>query len=296
MDDMNATQILEAEGQQSQDGAAPNEGSQDMGQPIDGAQQQASQQTNDWNPDQFQLKYRDTVVKPESREQLISLAQQGYSYSQRMHELNEREQQLNAQQAQYAQYQQLEEAFAKNPAFRQQILNYYNNALTPQQQQQQQNGTAGAQQLPPEIVQQIQGLTEFKNNFETYQQQQQAQQADQEVMSEVQSLQTKYKRDDWETPNSNGLTLIQEVVKHALDNGGIKLETAFRDIMFDQHTQNAQAEALKQQANSQQAARKAGIVSSGKNRGSTPPKEVNPASMDYNQIEKMIKSEYGITS
>jgi hypothetical protein len=307
--DQTVNEILEAEGQPQQAvdnsgyGSAPVEGTQDnnqveQGQPA--AQAQPGKPATvggdpNWNPEHFPLKFRDQIIKPKSREELIGLAQQGYSYSQRMHQLNEKEQQLNAQAQQYAQYQKLEQAFEQNPGFRKQILDWYNNSLSPAQQQEQKEGNAGASQLPPEIVNQIRELTEFKSTFEQHQQQQMQEQVDTEVRKEMDDLKQKYPREDWEIQNSNGLTLMQEIVKHSIDNGGIKLESAFRDKMFDQHTQNVQAETLKKQAEEAAAAKKAGVVSAGKGKGATPAQQPNPAGMDYSQIEKMIKAEYNIS-
>lgn len=299
-DQEEATAIAELPGQSEGTPQAPAEGTQDT-QPA--AENTGAPQTQtvggdpNWKANDWQLKYRDQTIVPKDKNHLISLAQQGYSYSQRMHELGEREKQLNSQSEQYKQYQALEEAFQKNPAFREQIMNWYQNSLTPGIKPPEKQQGENQPQLPPELLKEIQELKGWKQEFQTYQQQQLQQQAESEVASEIDKLKEKYSRQDWDQMGSNGLTLTQEVVKHALDNNGIKLESAFRDMMYDQQSKNSEAEGLKKAAELQAANKKAGVVSGGKGRNGGGHKADEPTSaMDYNQIEKMIKSDYGINS
>jgi len=282
------------------DARQPNE-SEDQ-TPVEGqennaeGQQQVTGGDPNWNPQEWQLKFRDQVVVPKDRNHLINLAQQGFSYSQRMQEMKSREDQLNAQKAQYDQYAKLEDAFARNPAFREQIMQWYQNSLTPGVTQSQAAAASPQQSsIPPELLQEIQSLKEWKQNFESFQQQQQEQQADNEIMSEIQQLQQKYARDDWESPASNGNSLLKEVIKHAYDLGGVKLETAYRDLMWDSHTKQSEIGGMKKAAEAQAASRKAGVIAGGRSKGAVP-KQVDTASMGYSDIEKLIKSEYGINS
>jgi hypothetical protein len=250
-----------------------------------------------WNPQQWQLKFRDQVVVPKDRTHLINLAQQGYSYSQKMQELKSREEQLNAQRAQYDEYQKLDEAFAKNPQFREQILNWYQQSLTPgTPARDAANASENQSSIPPELLKEIQGLTEWKKQFEQFQEQQKQTQADAEIMGEVNDLKQKYARDDWDSISSNGNSLVKEVMKHAYELGGVSLETAYRDLMWDTHTKNAQVEGMKKAAESQKAAKAAGFVAGGKSKGAVPAPEINPASMGYGDIERLIRQEYGINS
>ena len=275
--------------------------------PVEGTEsnnQSGSQQTQQtggdpaWDGKAWQLKFRDQTIVPKDRNHLINLAQQGYSYSQRMHEVKQKEDQLNAQQAQYDQYKKLEEAFEKNPNFREQIMQWYQSSLTPGVGQQQ-AATAGAQQssIPPELLREIQELKGWKEEFTQFQQQQLEQKADQEIASEMEALKGKYARDDWDTPSSNGDTLLKEVIKHAYELRGVKLETAYRDLMWDAHTKDAEVTGMKKATESQKAARAAGVVAGGKSKaGGAPPAEVNPASMDYRDIERLVRQEYNLTS
>jgi hypothetical protein len=273
--------------------------------PVEGqenSQQQEGQQTvggdPSWNPKEWQLKFRDQTIVPKDRNHLVSLAQQGYSYSQRMNELKQREAQLNSQSQQYEQYKQLEQAFEKNPQFREQIMQWYQNSLTPGvAPQSQANATPQQSSIPPELLKEIQELKGWKEEFTQYQQQQLEAKADQEIQSEIQSLQQKYQRDDWETPSSNGGdTLMKEIIKHAYEMGGVKLEVAYRDLMWDQHTKDAEIGGMKKATESQKAARAAGTVAGGKSKGASAAPAFNPAGMDYRDIEKQIKHDFSINN
>jgi len=253
-----------------------------------------------FNPDEWQLKYRDQTIKPKDRDHLVNLAQQGFSYSQRMHELKTREEQMEKNAGRFQQYEKLEKAFESNPQFRDQIFQWYNQSFTPAQQQKQQQQvqqeSGSPTSIPPELLQEIASLKEWKLSWEAQQAQEQASQADAEVLSEIDGLKKKYARDDWDTQASNGMTLSQEIIKHALDNGGIKLETAYRDLMWDSHVKTTEAEIFKKADENKKASAKAGFVAGGKSKGAQQPKEVSQMGMNYDDVEKLIKTQYNITS
>ena len=89
--------------QEQHDDAPQVEGQQNS----DAGQQQVGGDPN-WNPSEWQLKFRDQTIVPKDRAHLVNLAQQGFSYSQRMQELKQREEQLNGKSQQYDQYAKLE--------------------------------------------------------------------------------------------------------------------------------------------------------------------------------------------
>jgi hypothetical protein len=266
-----------------------------------GARQQAGKQSSadDFVPDKWQLKYRDKVVVPKDRDHLINLAQQGFSYSQRMAELKQRETEIENNRQRYEQYEKLDKAFEANPQFRKQIFDWYNQSFSPEQKQQaeqqvQQQAGPAAAQIPQELLQEIASFRQFKEQFEQQQEQQASAAAEKEVQTEIEELKKKYPRDDWDTLSSNGMTLAQEIIKHALDNGSIKLETAYRDLMWDQHVKSIEAETLKKAAEQSKVAKRAGIVAGGKAKGVQAPAPVDYGKLDYRDIEKLVKEEYNI--
>jgi hypothetical protein len=253
---------------------------------------QEAQQSN-WNPNDWQLKYRDQTITPRDKKHLTDLAQKGFSYSQRLEEMNKREEELNGLKGRYSQYEKLEEAFEKNPEFRKQLFDMYNGVLTPGMKKEGQ--PANGQSVPPEVLKEIQELKGWKQTFEQQQEEQAQAKVEQEIMGEMDELKKKYTRDDWETPSSNGNTLLKEICQHAYNLGGVKLETAYRDLMWDQQSKNAEAEGRKAAANAQKAGAKAGIVSGGKSKGSVAPPSVDPRSLGYGGMTAHLVKELGLT-
>ena len=293
-ENMTSQEILDAEqptGVETQTEEAPREGTENTA----GKSEQTVGGDSSWNAKEWQLKFRDQTIVPKDKHHLVSLAQQGYSYSQRMHELKQREDQLNGKSQQYDQYAKLEAAFEKNPGFREKLMQWYQDSLTPGTAP---TATAAPSQssIPPELLKEIQDLKGWKAEWEKSQQEQKKEKADQEIHAEVESLKSKYARDDWDTPSSNGLTLAKEVMKHAYELGGVKLETAYRDLMWDSHTKSAEITGIKKATENQAAAKKAGVVSGGKSRGASPAAPVNTAEMGYDQIAKLVQQDYGIQS
>jgi hypothetical protein len=281
----------------------PQEGSNvEASREIQQGQQPANGKTNaageTWDGSKWQLKYRDQTIIPKDRDHLVNLAQQGFSYSQRMEELKNREKQIETQSGKYAQYEKLEKAFESNPQFRDQVYKWYDQSFTPAQKQAAETTTqqqAGGN-IPPELLQEIASLKEFKAQFEAQQEQQAVAKADEQVISEIDDLKKQFPRDDWDSQASNGMTLTQEIIKHALDNGGMKLKTAYKDLMWDQHVKTTEAETLKKSAENKKASAKAGIVAGGKSKGAVAPTEPDPASMgSYNDIEKHVRQLYNIS-
>jgi len=64
--------------------------------------------------------------------------------------------------------------------------------------------------------------------------------------------------------------------------------------MWDSHTKDAEVNGMKKATESHAAARKAGTVAGGRSKGAVPASELNPAAMDYRDIEKQIKADFGI--
>lgn len=290
--------VQELEGQQESgvqdNGGAPVEG---QGENQDGQAQTEGQQSSAqpaWNAQEYALKYRDKEILPRDRQHLIDLAQQGFSYSQRMAELKDREKQLEAQRGKYSQYSQLEEAFAKNPTFRKKVLEWYNNSMSPDGGQQEEGSQAAA--IPKELAETIRELQERVGKYDEERQTHEQERADKELMGEIDELKKKYSRQDWDQLASSGKTLMQELCEHAYNMGGIKLETAYRDLMWDSHTKNSEASGRKAAAESAAAAKKAGMVSGGKSKGAASPQESNTSGLSYDQLVHHVQKEYNLSS
>lgn len=262
-------------------------------------QQQMQQQLPSWNGQEYALKFRGRDIVPESKDKLLNWAQLGYSYDKRAADLKAREEQIAQQQQAHEQYERLAQAFEANPAFKQQILNLYYQSLNGQQQGQQQqqlsqDGQQGQQaQQTPDMAQ----FAPYLSKIEQIEQQVQAwqsKQADDSLNSEVNSLKEKYPDVDWETPDENGVTLLQDVMQDAFKHGGLPLEYAFRNKHWDTAMENAKANALKAQQEQIIAQKKKGIVA-GAPRPAQPVQKqpVNPRDLSYDAIARQALSAVG---
>lgn len=216
---------------------------------------QGQAQSSNWNPTEWQLDYRGQKVTPRDKDHLRQLAQQGYSYSQSMAMLKKQQQDL---QNRYSRYQTLEQTFEQHPELANQIwgsVQQYLQQVNQPQQQAQPNGQQAY--VPPELLQKVQELDQFRNQYVE-------KQADQELEAEISQLKSKYADQPWDVDNGDGNgTLIYRVMKHAYDGNYPSLNAAYRDLMWDAHMTNTKAETLKKAQETRQAQTKAGVISGG---------------------------------
>ena len=245
---------------------------------------------SDFNPQQWGLKYRDQTVFPKDRAHLVTLAQQGFGATQRLSELNRREAQLKAVADKYAMYDQLEKGWEGNPAIKQELAALVSKYAGQQGQQGQQQQTPQGTQpqaasvagLPPEVQQTIKGLrdeiAQLKQVAQVIPQMQQRWQTidereqDTALKGELEALKAndKYKGFDWATDSGDGALNVR-VMKRALELGGVPLETALKDIMWDAQRTNVEASTLQNVAEQTRQNRKAGIVQGGRSAAPPPP-------------------------
>lgn len=239
-----------------------------------------------WNGQEYALNFRGKQIVPRDKEHLLRLAQQGYSYETRAQELARREQEIQSRSERYSQLEQLQQAFETNPILQQQLIEMYRNSLAGQQQPVDSNGGQHADNgIYHTLLDKYQTLEQKLGSYEQ-------QQADAALDSEIKSLQGKYQRQDWDMSDENGQSLTQAVIKRAYDLGGVPLETAYRDLMWDSQQQNVQAEALKKQQQTRQAQTRAGVVSTGT--GAQRPAQqqnIDLRSMNYNDIARLAMSQ-----
>jgi hypothetical protein len=215
---------------------------------------QAASNTSTWNPEEWAINVNGQKVLPKSRENILQWANQGYGYSQKAAELNKQRQELEAQKGQYAQYSQLNEAFEKNPSFRNKIIELYQQSqqgtATPQQQ-------AQVGQLPPEIMQKLQRVDSLESEFQAIKEEKEDKLLDQEI----QSLQSKFKDEPWNVDAGQG-TLLFQVLKKAQETGLTNLEDVYKMIRFDHVRANTEAATRKQLADQQAENARKGVVAS----------------------------------
>jgi len=237
----------EAEGSEP---SQPTDGGQQApdqpgGQPASENQEQQQSQQPAWDPNEYALNYRGTRQLPASKEELINLAQQGFSYSQEMARLKQERQKL---QEQYGHYNQFDQLLRNNPALAQRV------AQTVQEYNSNQGGGQTQQYVPPEVFSRLQYLEQEAKKRA-------AQDQDRLLDQEVTSVKQRYPNHDWKT-------FERQLLQFAYNNGITNLDHAYRALTWENAQAAAKATALKQQQQARVQATQQGIVQQGQ---STPP-------------------------
>jgi hypothetical protein len=203
--------------------APPEQPSQPQAQAPQPQQQAAQEIEFTWNGKQIKAPISDPRVK--------QWAAQGYDYSQRMAEFNKTQQEIAQRQQQIAEienrYKPIDEFVKQNPDWWTHVQSQWENrqrALDP---------TNPLAQELSQVKNQLQEINQFKEQLLTEKQLQQREQLDRALADEVQSIRKTYSNLDWDSPDANGYSLEQQVIKYAVDNGIRKFTTAFRDYYHD---------------------------------------------------------------
>jgi len=226
------------------------------------AEPQATPAAPQWNPTEWQLKYRGQTIQPKSREELVALAQKGHSYSQSMQELNQTRSQIEKQ---YGPYRQLSEAFEKDPnlarAVSESIQAYVRGGAQGQ-------GAAPAQPQAggqdPLIYGKLAELDNFRTEYQNAQ-------ADKTFQEEVEKLKAAYPDQPWDIDNGEG-SLLHQVLKHTLEGEYPSIQAAWRDMHWDSYITNVKAQALKEAQAQRDALKNQGVLSGGRAAGGMQPR------------------------
>lgn len=217
------------------------------------AQQPSGQPQPVWNGQEWQLKYRGNPYVPKSREELVSLAQRGFSYSQEMEKINrERAQyneQLNTLKSQYGHYDKFDNLLKSNPALAERIMQVA-------QEYQSQPGKTGNGQVDHRVYGE---LTNRLQQLESQNSERINSEYDRKLADSLATIRKQYPSHDWEYDDGNG-NLEKQLLQFAYDNGITNLDHAYRAMMWDSNSTNAKADALKQQAAKTQQATRAGVI------------------------------------
>ena len=204
-----------------------------------------------WNPQEYELNYKGQKVYPKDRNHLITLAQQGFGASQQLETLNRRQQEIEQQGQQYAQYSELDKAFKTNPVFAQKIYGLLQEA--------QQNQQAGVEEQDPrqqQLFQEVETLKQWRSQYLQSE-------ADRQLQQDIEGLKKNHPDHDWDADLDGSGSLTGKILRHAYENGlHNNLALAYKDFMWDSIAVNSKSNALKQHTQQQQMQRKQGIVTS----------------------------------
>jgi hypothetical protein len=264
------------------------DGQQGGGQPQAGDQQTNTQgQQEVFDGSKWVLKYRGSPYTPKSRDELVNLAQKGFSYEQEMGRFkNERQQltgQLEALRKQYAHYDEFDGLLKGNPALQEKIAQLI-------QEMNAGGGANGGQggganfQLINKLMGEINDLKGFRDEFTNAE-------YDRKVAASLEKLKSSHPDHDWEHDDGTG-NLEKKILQFALENGITNLDVAYRAMMFDHAGTNASAAALKKAAEDKQRAAKAGIIQSGAAPGGGGMQKGGyKPGMSYNELARQMEGE-----
>lgn len=241
--------------------------------PPEGAAPQPAPE-NSWDPKPWELKYNGQPVYPKDQNHLKMLAQKGWSYEQRMADLNRQQSEWQSQVEKYKRlepYEKLDHAFRSNPEFARQIMEL--------KERYEQGQTQQGEEDP-----RLQAIQQKLEKFESFHQTFEEQRATETLEKSKTELREKFKDFDWDSIDENGNTLMQRVMRHALETKMYDINRAFRDLMFDEVQLRASVQGKQQAANAVQQAHKAGIVETGRPTPPAPVKPFNPAGKTWNDV------------
>lgn len=242
-------------------------------------QQQQQQQQPTWNGSEYQLNYRGQMVAPQSKEELINLAQKGYSYSQAMEQLKKErsawEEEMKSKKALFDKYDQFDGMLKKNPQLTQHLMQQIQDFHSQAKQQ-----GAGPQQqqsyVPPELVDRIGALEQMIAMREQAE-------ADSKLDADLAALRHKHPNYAWDGENG----LEQQLLQFADYNNIISLDHAFRIMMWDSMQTEQRANGMKQV----QQQRRQGIVQSGQPAPVSPKAPTYKRGDSYNDLAERMAAE-----
>lgn len=226
-----------------------------------------------WDPKPWAYQYKGQSYYPKDKNHLLSLAEKGHAFAQRLGEVNR---QWEDRFKPYQQYEELDNHFKTNPEFARAVQDLYKRHQAPQE-----HGDPQVQQVMSELAE----LKQWKQVEEE-------RKADGEIEKAKTDLMSKYKDFDWTTTDDEGFNLMQRVIEHGLKNKIYNLHTAFKDLKWDEVQQKKEIDGRRQAAAGIQQAHKAGIVDAGKPSPKPQPKPFDPSKHSYDQLAQMAIKEF----
>ncbi len=203
------------------------------------------------------------IKVPANDPRIRQWAAQGYDYSQRVAMLKQQQEEFQAQAKAFEPYKQIDEYVKSNPDWWSHVQDSWaqaqakRDAATPGSQAEADANAQMAEIEKHPIIQQ----------FKSFMEQQQAEKVahqraeeDKVLTGEIQSIRDQYKDLDWDSPDQEGYSLEQRVLKHAVENGIKNFRAAFRDYNHDRLVKLAEQRAMEQVTKDAQKRTKLGLL------------------------------------
>lgn len=246
---------------------------------------------------ELEFLYGDKAVKvPFTDPRVKQWASQGYDYAQKMAEFNRRNGEFEALQKSHAPYKAIDEYAKQNPDWWKHVESSFEARKlggAPAASANQDLEALKAQ-LKAELESEFKPIKEFHTNFVEKEQ-------DERLGQEIESIRKEYANLDWDTPDQQGQSLEQRVVKHAIEMGldGSKkghFRAAFRDFNHEHLVKNAEDKGKEQINKELQKRTKLGLLGA----SPTPKKGIAQAegvkNKSWNDLEREALEELGIAN
>jgi hypothetical protein len=224
----------------------------------------------EWKGDDWKFNWNGKDIVPESREKLITWANQGYNYSQRMGDLNKTHAQRMAEaearertakeiESKYSPFAQVNEYAEKNPDW----WNHVKQSFEQRQAQEKGLDPKLAEILTP-LQQKLNAMEQEAADRRAAEEQakvfEQNQKEDQALESEIDAIRKQQPNIDLSARDESGETLERRILLHASENGIRSFRAAYRDYLHDQLVVQQGAQTRLQAVRGQQAEAKAGLL------------------------------------
>ena len=243
--------------------------------------------------DEYEFTWNGKQIKA-NREKVLQWANQGYDYAQKMSDYNKRNTEIERIKQEliktYEPYEQINKYAQKNPDWWNHVVNQYENRSI-QTTNQPQGG-----EIPRAVLEKLESLENFKSQFEEKISAEQREREDQALGQEVQSIRKQYPNLDFDTPDSEGFSLEQRVMKHAVDNGINSFRAAFRDLRHDDLLKLAQEKAKEETAKTLQSRTKQGIMGTSSSPKTGLGRAENVKSKSWDDLKDEALKELGIVA
>jgi hypothetical protein len=238
-----------------------------------------------FDPQGLGYKFRNETIYPKDRNEAIELLQLGHSYRVNKPKWEQERQAYSAYEAKkdvYQRYDQLSAALQANPEFRSEL----EQLATKYSGQKPQGQPKEPSAIPPEILETVEGLKQWKETLET-------READNELQRELETVQRENPSYDWKTDSGEG-DLKKQLLTFMHKNRVYDPQIAFDAMMRKSDLQRVQFEAQKKAADEAAKARKAGVVTPGtQGAPQAKPQGINHKAMSYDDLERAALASIG---
>lgn len=193
-------------------------------------------------------------------ETILQRASQGYDYAQKMDALKQRDEQIAAREQALAdqenRWKPINDYAEQNPDWKEHWEQAYqqreNFGRDPDQTQE--------VNLPPQILQQLKELNDFRNQTMAEKQEMKKQQEDAQLNQTIEQVKKEYPDFDFSRADETGRTTEYKILEHAQKQGINSFRAAFRDLYHDDLLKRAQERGAETAADTIRSRKKDGLL------------------------------------